>query len=73
LDNYFSFMQVEKSANSELFKDFFEAAEMEKKCSNWWDLFCHRSLSKFTKKQKVAFQSLLNTDSCRFAPLVFHI
>ncbi len=28
--SYFSFMQGEKSANSELFKDFFNEAEMEK-------------------------------------------
>ncbi len=28
--SYFSFMRDEKSANSELFKDFFNEAEMEK-------------------------------------------
>jgi hypothetical protein len=30
LDNYFSFVQGAKSANSELFKDFCNEAEMEK-------------------------------------------
>jgi len=30
LDNYFSFMRGAKSANSELFKDFCNEAEMEK-------------------------------------------
>ena len=44
MDNYFSFMQGAKSANSELFKDFCNEAEMEKNYSKWRDLFCHRSL-----------------------------
>jgi hypothetical protein len=30
LDSYFSFMRVAKSANSDLFKDFCNEAEMEK-------------------------------------------
>jgi hypothetical protein len=30
LNSYFSFMQVAKSANSKLFKDFCDEAEMEK-------------------------------------------
>jgi hypothetical protein len=34
LDCYFSFLQCAKPANRNLFKDFCNAAEMEKNCSN---------------------------------------